>query len=210
MAAVEPFQVLEVFGVVVFAFTGALAGLRARMDVVGTMVMSFIVGLGGGTIRDLLLGRHPLGWMRDEWMLWLALLTGAVVFLGFRLLARHDDPPSERSMLGVALIWGDAVGISVFCVSGAQVALIMGASNLVAILMGAITCAGGGILRDMLVNEVPLVLRGDLYMTPALIGAGIYVGIDYAGAAGTAVVVAASVCFAVRALAIRYKLNPPR
>lgn len=203
---------LDMFGIVVFAATGALAAIRARMDFMGAMVMSFIVGTGGGTIRDLLLNRHPLGWIRDESLFFMPVLTGLVVYalvlaVGWRPVARHDD---KASPLGRILIWSDAVGLSVFCVSGAQVALAQGASTTVTVVMAAITCAGGGILRDMMVNQVPLVLRGDLYMTPALIGAGAYIWL--AGPLGAPAATAAgfATCLGIRAAAIVFGLNPVR
>lgn len=205
-------HILEMFGVVLLAATGALAAIRARMDFLGAMVMSFIVGLGGGTMRDLLLNHHPLGWMRDENLFFMPVLTGLLIYVmamvvGWRPVARHDD---KGSPLGRMLIWADAVGLAVFCVSGTQVALSQGASVTVAVVMAGITCAGGGILRDIMVNQVPLVLRGDLYMTPALVGAGAYIAL--VGSLGTALatVTAFLICFVIRAAAILFGLNPVR
>lgn len=205
-------HILEMFGVVLLAATGALAAIRARMDFLGAMVMSFIVGLGGGTMRDLLLNRHPLGWMRDENLFFMPVLTGLLIYvlammIGRRALARHDD---RGSLLGRMLIWADAVGLAVFCVSGTQVALAQGASITITIVMAGITCAGGGMLRDIMVNQVPLVLRGDLYMTPALVGAGVYIALVGAVGAPVATVTAFLVCFVVRAAAILFGLNPVR
>lgn len=203
---------LDMFGVVVFAATGALAAIRARMDFLGAMVLSFIVGTGGGTIRDVLLDRHPLGWVHNETLLFMPVLTGLAVYalvlaVGWRPVARHDD---KASPLGRILIWSDAVGLSVFCVSGAQAALAEGASRTIAVVMAGITCAGGGILRDMMVNEVPLVLRGDLYMTPALIGATAYIGLVGPAGAPVATIVAFTTCLAIRAAAILFGFNPVR
>lgn len=205
-------HVLEMFGVVLLAATGALAAIRARMDFLGAMVMSFIVGLGGGTMRDLLLNRYPLAWMRDEDLFFMTVLTGLLVYVlaavvGWRPVARHDD---RASPLGRMLIWADAIGLAVFCVSGTQVALAQGASVTITIVMAGITCAGGGILRDMMVNQVPLVLRGDLYMTPALIGAAAYIGLVGIVGAPIATLTAFLICFVIRAAAILFGINPVR
>ncbi len=203
---------LEIFGVLLLAATGALAAVRARMDFLGAMVMAFVVGNGGGTLRDLMLNRHPLGWMRDETLLLMPLVTGLAIYgltlvVGWRPLARHDD---KASRLGRLLIWADAVGLAVFCVTGAQVALAQGASIAVTIVMAGITCVGGGMLRDILVNQVPLVLRGDLYMTPALVGAGAYVALYGPIGVPAASAAAFAICLGVRAAAILFGLNPAR
>ncbi len=205
-------HVLEMFGVALYAATGALAAIRARMDFMGAMVMSFIVGNGGGTMRDLLLNRHPLGWMRDENLFFMPVLTGLLVYVlamvvGWRPVARHDD---RGSPLGRTLLWADAIGLAVFCVSGAQVALAQGASITISIVMAGITCAGGGMLRDMMVNQVPLVLRGDLYMTPALVGAGAYIALYGVVGVPVASITAFAICFTIRAAAILFGLNPAR
>lgn len=205
-------HVLEMFGVVLLAATGALAAIRARMDFLGAMVMSFIVGLGGGTMRDLLLNRYPLAWIRDENLFFMTVLTGLAIYVmamvvGWRPVARHDD---KGSPLGRMLIWADAVGLAVFCVSGTQVALGQGASVTIAIVMAGITCAGGGILRDIMVNQVPLVLRGDLYMTPALVGAGAYIALVDGLGTALATVTAFLICFVIRAAAILFGINPVR
>ncbi len=205
-------HVLEMFGVVLLAATGALAAIRARMDFLGAMVMSFIVGLGGGTMRDLLLNRHPLAWIRDENLFFMTVLTGLLIYVlamivGWRPVARHDD---RASLLGRMLLWADAIGLAVFCVSGTQVALAQGASVTITIVMAGITCAGGGMLRDIMVNQVPLVLRGDLYMTPALIGAGVYITLVDMVGAPVATITAFLICFVIRAAAILFGLNPAR
>lgn len=156
---------LELLGVVIFAATGVLSAGRKRMDLLGVAVIALVTALGGGTIRDLLLGRSPVFWIRDVTYLWAALLATGATLVYIRLHA----PPVN------VLLIGDALGLALFTIGGTQIAESCGQGGVVAVMMGAITGAAGGLLRDVLSAEVPLILRpSKLYASAAIAGAVFY------------------------------------
>ncbi|TFW32321.1 trimeric intracellular cation channel family protein [Massilia horti] len=182
------------------AASGALMGMRRRMDLFGLCVVGTVTALGGGTIRDLILGHYPLGWVAHPE--YLAFTVGAAIVAA--LLARRLD------RLKTAFLWMDALGLVAFTVIGCDIAEQAGASIVVVILMGMTTGVFGGLLRDILCNQVPLVLRRDLYATVSLVTGMLYVGLQHAGVgAGLATGVAIGIGFALRMLAIRFALALP-
>jgi len=157
--------VLDLFGVFVFAVTGALAAGRKRMDLFGVTVLALATALGGGTVRDLVLGVRPVFWVTDpEYVL---IGTAAAVFTF--VVARLWELP-ER-----ALLVGDAFGLAVFTVIGAGKALAMDVSPAICVLMGVMTGTVGGMIRDVLSSEIPLILRREIYATASLSGGVVYV-----------------------------------
>ena len=192
---------LNYFGVVVFALSGALTAARYRMDVIGFVLIGSITGIGGGTIRDLLLGR-TVWWTHDPFELLLCVTASLATFF----FIRHDI--SHRK----AMVWSDALGLSVFAVVGCNVALSAGAPFIIAVFMGMITATGGGLIRDILTNTQPMILCGQPYATAALLGALSYASLRYFGASGViAELMACLVAFAVRASAIAFdiRMGPP-
>lgn len=205
--------VLDVAGVFVFALSGALLAVRRGFDLFGILVLAWAAGLGGGIVRDLFLGRVPPVAVSDWRLLAAAVLAGATVFLfhgTWRSVARrHPDARWRRVPNLVRLL--DAAGLALFSVSGALVALRAGAGPLASTLIGGITGVGGGVLRDVLAREVPEVLRRELYAVPALAGAALVVGLDAAGALGTATAwCCVALVFAARVTAVALDLNAPR
>jgi uncharacterized membrane protein YeiH len=190
---------IDLLGVAVFAISGALAGGRKGLDLFGVTVIAIVTAIGGGTLRDLLLDRHPIFWIADPGYLWAALAGTAATVAYARLWV------VTRRALRVA----DALGLAFFAVGGAQIALQAGQSALIAILMGTITGVAGGVLRDILTGEVPLILRpGRLYATAAIAGAAVFLALrnvlpSMAAAAGMATAAG------LRLLAIRYELTLP-
>lgn len=153
-------DVLGYVGIAAFAASGALIGVRKRLDLFGVCVVGITTGVGGGIIRDLLLGIHPPTSL-DRWPnLTVALITSLLVFVA--------HPVIDRVWKGVLLF--DAFGMGLFAATGATIALESGGSSLAACLIGVTTAVAGGVIRDVLVNEVPLLLRRDLYAVPALLG----------------------------------------
>ncbi len=194
----EVFSVLTAIGLFVFAVSGALTALRNDMDYFGVALIAFVTGVGGGTIRDVLLGSFPVWWIAAPSAVWIC-LAGAVVATAAQ--------PIINSRLK-ALIWADAVGLSVFAVLGAQAALAADAPIIIAIFMGAVTATFGGVVRDVLLNEPPLILKQEIYATAALIGAGVFVGLLEVGAPpGVAAVIAALSTFTIRGAAILFRIQ---
>jgi uncharacterized membrane protein YeiH len=156
---------LDLFGTAVFAASGALAAGRKHLDLFGVLVVAAVTAVGGGTVRDLLLDRHPVFWIGDT--TYLAVIAGAALLTFF--YTRRFEPP--RSALAVA----DALGLAVFTIIGAQVATQAGAPPAVVVLMGMTTGTVGGVIRDMLCGDVPLILRQEIYATASLGGGVVYV-----------------------------------
>lgn len=188
--------VLTLLGVFVFGLSGGLAGVQARLDVFGVIVLAVVVGLAGGITRDVLIGRPPEAF-RDWRYMAVAGGAGLVTFVGHRSVGRLQRP----------ILLLDAAGLALFCVTGARIALDGGVGAFEAVILGAITGIGGGVLRDILVREVPVVLREGLYAIPALVGAAIAVSARHSPAVA---VTGAVVCFAVRVAGILFDLNAPR
>ncbi len=191
---------LDLAGTFAFGLSGALAGVRARLDLYGVAVLAAVVGLAGGITRDILLGALPPATFSD----WRYLATvGCAALITF-----FAHPTLERFSRPVAVF--DAAGLSLFCITGATKALEYQVGAVQAVLLGVITATGGGMLRDVLVREIPTVLRNELYAVPALIGASIVVAASRLGYDLTAAsVVAAGTCFLIRLASIRFDIGLP-
>lgn len=192
---------LDLTGTFAFALNGALTALRtARLDVVGVVTLAMITALGGGIIRDILIDALPPATFSDWRYLAVAAGGGLVTFfLGQRL-----------NVLAGAITVLDAAGLSLFAVTGASKALGYGLGVSQAVILGTITGVGGGTLRDVMLREIPSVLRSGLYAVPAALAATITVATIRGGVYGAPAAVGAAVaCFAVRMLGVHYGLNAP-
>lgn len=184
-------QVAEILGVTVFALSGGLVASRRGMDLFGAVVLALVAGLGGGVIRDVLLGATPPGNLSNVWALGFGTLAGVVAF--------YWDLGVDRFRRAVLVL--DAGGLGLFTVNGAVTALTMDAPPLAAVFLGLLTGIGGGVLRDLLSGQVPVVLQDDIYAVPSLAGSVVVVLLWQAGAFSvTAGVVVAVAVFAVRLL----------
>jgi uncharacterized membrane protein YeiH len=193
-------SVLDWLGIVAFAVTGALVASRKRMDVIGFVVLGAATGVGGGTLRDVLLGL-PVFWVREPAYLVTCALASVAVFF-----AAHIPQSRYRYLL-----WLDAVGLALFAVTGAEKAAHAGAGATVAVAMGVITATFGGIVRDLLGGESPVILSREIYASAAHAGAAILVVLTAAGAprelaAGSGFAAA----LVIRAAALRYGWSLPR
>lgn len=192
---------LSLLGVAVFAASGALSAGRKGFDLIGVIVVSGVTAIGGGTLRDVLLDRHPVFWIADPLQL-VAILAAAALTLVY---VRFRRPP------WTALLVADALGLALFSISGAQVAEQRGLPGIIAVVMGTITGSAGGVLRDVLSGEVPLLLRHtELYATAAIAGITVYLlarsaGLGLTAAALLGMVVVAAIRFA----AILWRLRLP-
>lgn len=191
---------LDLFGVAVFAASGALTASRKQMDIVGFTLLAAVTGIGGGSLRDLLLGRTPVFWIEDPIYL---LLCAAVAILAF------FTAPFLESRFRV-LLWADAVGLAAFSIIGAAAALEVGAPGAVAILMGVITATFGGLIRDVLSAERPLILHREIYATAAAAGAAAFVALQTADVAEPIGMAAGfGLALSIRALGIAHGLSLP-
>ena len=191
--------VLNLVGTFVFGLSGGMTGVRVKLDLFGAVVLAAAVGLAGGIIRDLLIGIPPATF-RDWRYLAVAGGAGIVTSLAHPAINRLQRPIDAL----------DAAGLALFCVTGAATALAHRLGAAEAVILGAITGIGGGMVRDILVREIPTVLRGGLYAIPALVGAGIVVAAYKAGdRTVTFPILGAAVCFLMRMLGLRYGLGLP-
>lgn len=192
---------LELLGVAVFAVSGVLAAGRKGLDLLGAVVIAVVTAIGGGTLRDVLLDRHPIFWIASVTYLWV-ILAATLVTLGYV----RFWVASRR-----ALLVADALGLAFFTMGGVQVAQQAGHSDPIALLMGAITGVAGGVLRDVLTAQIPLVLRpGRLYATAAIVGGAVYLLSEGAGAPKDAAALAGMAAIvALRLAAILWGLELP-
>lgn len=193
--------VLDLAGTFAFALNGALTAVRvARVDIVGVVTLGMITALGGGIIRDVLLGSLPPSTFSDWRYLVVAAVGGLLAFALSRQLER----------VAKLITVFDALGLSLFAVTGASKALSLGAGVGQAVLLGTITAAGGGTLRDVLVRRVPTVLSSELYAIPALAGAAVVAAAQRAGTTGLVWSLAgAALAFTVRMLGLGFRLDAP-
>jgi uncharacterized membrane protein YeiH len=195
------FLTLDLAGVFAFALNGALTAVRlTRLDIVGVVTLGMCTALGGGIVRDMLLGALPPATFSDWRYLAVAATGGLIAFVFGRGLDR----------LNVPILMLDAAGLSLFAVAGALKALDHGMGPAQAVILGSITAVGGGTLRDVLIREIPSVLTSGLYAIPALAGAILVVAADaWSVAEVPAALVAAGACFAIRMIGVHYDIDAP-
>ena len=191
---------IDLFGVFVFAISGALAADRRGMDLFGFVAIALLPAIGGGTVRDIILGA-PVFWVQDTIYLWLIGGAALLTFLAAPLLQRVER----------LLLWADAIGLSVFCVAGAAKSYALTGSAEVAVVMGVVTAVLGGIIRDVVCNELPLILRQDIYATAAFAGALAYVAAQALGLdMELSLWLGAGICFLIRASALLWGWSLPK
>ncbi|MBX3581857.1 MAG: trimeric intracellular cation channel family protein [Rhizobiaceae bacterium] len=190
---------LDYAGVAVFAATGALAASRKQLDVIGFIFLASVTGIGGGTVRDLILG-VPVFWVLDHaYVVVCAIVAIVVFFTAHRLESRYR-----------LLLWLDAIGLSAFAALGADKSLEVTGSPVVAMVMGMLTATFGGILRDMLAGEPSVLLRPEIYVSAALAGAAVFTAVSLAGLPdAAAALLAFMTAFAIRGGALRFGWSFP-
>lgn len=197
----SPILLFDYAGVAVFAATGALAASRKELDVIGFLFLAAVTGIGGGTLRDMILGSVPVFWVLNPAYVLVCAVVAGIVFL---------TAPMVESRYKL-LLWLDALGLSAYCVLGAAKGLAATGSATVAVVTGVLTATFGGILRDLLSGEPSVLMRPEIYVTAALCGAAGFTSLAIAGAP---VVLAAgagfAIAFAVRGGALWYGWTFPR
>lgn len=191
---------LDLIGTFVFALSGAASGVKSKLDAFGLGFLAFVAGNAGGVTRDLLIGAVPPAAIDDWRYVAVSLLAAAVTFVWY---------PGVQRLRPIVLLL-DAAGLALFAVAGTQKALAFGANPLASALLGMLTGIGGGVVRDLLVNEIPVVLRAEFYALAALAGAAVVVGghlLHWPPAATT--IAGAILCFGIRLIAIRRGWNLP-
>lgn len=193
-------RILDLAGTFVFAISGAVAAVNRRLDVFGILVLSFVAGNFGGITRDVLIGAVPPAALTDGYYLLVSVLAGLITFSWYAGVDRLRSP----------VLLFDAVGLSLFAVTGAQKAIGLGLNPVMAALLGMLTGIGGGMMRDILLAEIPQVLRSDLYAVAALAGASVVVMGDRLGFPyGVSAPAGAALCFGLRFMAIKHGWHLP-
>jgi uncharacterized membrane protein YeiH len=194
-------RVLDLVGVGVFAVSGALAAGRKRLDLLGVFVLASVTAIGGGTVRDLLLDRHPVFWLTDAAYLGVILVAVALTFA----YVQWRRPPLA------SLLVADALGLALFSVAGAQIAQSAGVPAVGVVVLGTMTGVGGGVIRDLLSAEIPFVLRrGNLYASTVIVGIAAYLALEFVGVPRQQASLAGMALIAtVRLAAIRWELALP-
>lgn len=188
----------DALGMFVFGLSGGLMAVRQKFDLLGVILIAFLPAIGGGTLRDILLDQTVF-WLAQPEILWVPTLAGILAFLAPNRLSRIRS-----------LKWIDAAGLALFAVVGASKALTLGYGPGICILMGTMTATAGGLIRDVVCNEAPLLLRQDIYATAAIMGAGAFILAHSFGLTeGAALSIGAAFCFIVRALSLRFGWNLP-
>ena len=195
----NPILILDYAGIAVFAATGALAASRKQVDMIGFLFFAAITGIGGGTVRDLILD-VPVFWVANPDYLVICVVTAVIVYFTAHLF-------ESRYKL---LLWLDAIGLAAYCVFGAWKAFSVTVSPVIAVVMGVITASFGGILRDQMAGEPNILLQREIYITAALVGSAAYTGLAMAGLPVMAAALpAALVAFAIRGGALKFGWSFP-
>lgn len=191
---------LDVVGTLVFAISGTFAAAEKRLDWFGALFIAMVTAVGGGTLRDLLIGAHPIGWMEDRY-------AAIAIFVAWLLTLLVGKPILKFRK---TLFLFDTIGIGVFTILGMQKALLFGLSPLMAVLLGMCSATMGGVARDVLCNEIPLIFRKEIYATACLIGAGLYLLLTKMNAnESIAILSSISVIIIVRLISVKKKLSLP-
>lgn len=192
---------LDIFGALVFAMSGAFRAVKHELDFFGVMVLSIATGVGGGIIRDVLLGQTPPAVFQNEYYFIACITAGIMVFLWAPKIAKGWD----------YVLIADSIGLGVFAAIGATVAKTHGAGSVAIVMMAVITATGGGVIRDVLVREVPVILHSDFYASAVLIGGVWFVFLDKFSINQNYVLYSTAVLvILLRFLAMKYQLSLPR
>jgi uncharacterized membrane protein YeiH len=196
-------QAFEIIGTLAFALSGLIEAARKKLDIVGMAIVTSLAAFGGGTLRDILLDRRPFFWVQNEIWIWVILLMCA--FALFFMRARHIEL-TERTMQ-----WPDALGLGIFAASGTQIAITAGMTPIIAVVMGVITPVFGGVLRDVVVNEIPRAFNDHQpYAVIAFAGGWLVVGLNLLGwPAFWAIAVSALAITVLRLLAVIFSWRLP-
>lgn len=186
-------------GAFVFALSGGIVAVRNKMDIFGAVVLAIITAVGGGTIRDIILNQ-PVFWLGDPLTIWCAIVGGVMAFFLHGIVDAFKP-----------IRWADAVGLAIFAIAGAAKTASLGHDPLFVVIMGILTGTGGGILRDVVANRDPLLLREDIYATAAMVGAGLYAALYFSGVSETvAFGSGVAVAFTLRGAALIFGWHLPK
>ena len=191
---------IEITGTVAFAVSGAFSAMQKRLDVFGVLIMGFVTAIGGGTIRDVLIGDTPVAWMRDYKLLLIILGTVVATILFKKYIKTFK----------ITLFLFDALGLGLFTIIGVQKGLAAGLNPGVCVALGTMTGCFGGVVRDILLNDIPLIFRKEIYATACIIGGTAYLLLLGVIDENVNKILAVVLVCAIRIIAVRFKLTLPK
>lgn len=193
---------LDYFGTIVFAITGCLVAAKRQSDVLAFVLLGLVTAVGGGTMRDLLIGRTPVFWLTNQSYILICTVVAVMMFIGLHHMKRirHYE---------FYLVWADAIGLATFTVIGTHIALVNEIAFVISILLGVMTACFGGVIRDIIAGEETLIFQNDVYMTACLLGAITYSILFSLGMPLPAIIAGFAVTLIVRGIAIIYQLKLP-
>ena len=198
---ISTIEAVEVLGTIAFAISGSFAAMQKRLDPFGVLIIAFVTSIGGGTLRDLLLGDTPVAWMRDVNYCLLILLTSiATIFF-----------KAYMKKFKVTLFLFDSLGLGLFTMLGIQKGILFGLSPGICIALGTITGCFGGVIRDTLLNTIPLIFKREIYATACIMGGVLYYALVFCGLKDDlAQIIVMAFILALRIVVVKYKLTLPR
>ncbi|WP_178989100.1 trimeric intracellular cation channel family protein [Winogradskyella schleiferi] len=194
------FQIIDILGTIAFAISGALVAMNKRMDPFGVLIIAFVTAVGGGTLRDVMIGVEPVSWMRN--MTFVYVIIGSAVFaVVFK---------KRINYLRKSLFLFDTIGISLYTVVGIETGLVAGLHPLICIALGTMTACFGGVIRDILCNEIPVIFRKEIYATACILGGVTYfLLLQFFEDRNYLFVLVAIVVITIRLIAVRFKISLP-
>ncbi len=194
------FYTIDILGTIAFAISGVLVAMQKRMDPFGILIIAFVTAIGGGTLRDILIGITPVGWMRD--MTFTYVILGSTVFA---IIVRN-----RINYLRTSLFLFDTIGIGLYTVVGIEKGLNAGLHPIICIALGTISACFGGVLRDILCNEIPVIFRKEIYATACILGGITYFAMRYLPIDNNVIfAIAGAVVITTRLLAVKFKISLP-
>jgi uncharacterized membrane protein YeiH len=194
------FQIIDILGTIAFAISGVLAALNKKMDAFGVLIIAFVTAVGGGTLRDVLIGQTPVSWMTN--MTYVYVIIGATVFsVVFR---------KRLNYLRTSLFLFDTIGIGLYTVVGIEKGIVAGLHPIICIALGTMTACFGGVSRDILCNEIPVIFRKEVYATACILGGATYFALRQLPIENNWVfAIAGAVVIVLRLVAVKFKISLP-
>ena len=194
------FYIIDILGTIAFAISGVLVALNKRMDAFGILIIAFVTAVGGGTLRDILIGETPVGWMKDMTFIYVIILS-TIFAVAFR---------SKIDYLRKSLLLFDTIGIGLYTVVGVEKGISAGLHPIICVFLGTMSACFGGVIRDILCNEIPVIFRKEVYATACILGGATYfLVIKLPLASDFVFVIAGVVVIAIRLIAVKFKVSLP-
>ena len=194
------FYIIDILGTIAFAISGVLVALNKRMDAFGILIIAFVTAVGGGTLRDILIGETPVSWMKDMTFIYVVILS-TIFAVAFR---------SKIDYLRKSLLLFDTIGIGLYKVVGIEKGISAGLHPIICVFLGTMSACFGGVIRDILCNEIPVIFRKEVYATACILGGATYfLVIKLPIASDFVFVIAGVVVIVIRLIAVKFKVSLP-